>query len=264
MKACPACHFLVPNEASDCTFCGVDVAAVAADAPPPQPESALPPARSETVSTKVVAGVIVAASLLVAGVGWWAFGSTSADDGRVAAGPTTTTASTVPPATTTTLATQLTTTSALPKVGLSGRTTPVGLPGVFSAVMPAGTTSASPETGLTEWSVTLDGGGELQLATFEGIKATARYQNAVGRLDVQKFAAAMNDQLGATGTPPVTGSYGAGPGAEWSIDAGSRQGRITVIDGGTVLYMVVLEDVSALDGRDVASYLAVVGSIQRA
>jgi hypothetical protein len=208
--------------------------------------------------------VVAGAALLAAGVGVTAFsgdGSPAHEGPRVTAVAATTTA---PLATTTTDLTELTTTSVPPKRALGGQTVPIGTPGVFSATMPAGTTKVAGDAKATTWAATLPGGSSITFKAQTAKSVPVRYKTSVGRIDVAKYAARVNLDLGVTGTPPRYGAFATGSGAEWDTSSAGRTGRVTLIDGGSMAYLLVLEHAGGLPTDDVAAYLAVSASLRPA
>lgn len=263
MKSCPSCSFLVPAESETCTFCGVDIHA-AAEAGRAEREAELAPAEpSPPASRGFVVAVVAAASVAVGGVGWWAVsGGGVADDGRIAVGSTTSTTSTTAPVATSTTLTQLTTTTAPPKVPLAGRTVAVGVAGVFSATMPAGTREVDEGGGRRTWIAPSVAGSELHLAVLTGSGPQDAYRNSLGRLDFVRLASVLRD---VGNRLPTLVSFPAGPGAQWAFHDAKGAVRITMIDGRDAVFIVAAGDPGdVIDRRQLAAYLSVIDSIRRA
>jgi hypothetical protein len=213
---------------------------------------------------KLVIGAVAGVALLLVAVGVMTL---SGDDEPTGAGSrvTAVAAPTIAPlATTTTGLTALTTTSIPPKSGLAGRTVPIGTAGVFSATMPAGTTAIASDKRSSTWGATLPGGSSVTFKAQTAASVPDRYKTSVGRIDVAKYGTRVNSDLGVTGTPPRFGAFATGSGAEWDTSSAGQSGRVTLIDGGSMAYLLVLQHAGGLPVDDVAAYLAVSASLRPA
>jgi hypothetical protein len=191
----------------------------------------------------------------------------SGDDEPASTGPRVTAVAaptTAPSATTTTGLTALTTTSIPPKSALRGQTVPIGMNGLFTATMPAGTSKQSGDNRSTTWGATLPGGSSITFKAQTAASIPDRYKTSLGRVDVSKYGKRVNTELGVTGTPPRFGAFATGSGAEWDTTSAGRTGRVTLIDGGSMAYLLVLQRSGGLPTDDVAAYLAVSASLRPA
>ena len=68
--------------------------------------------------------------------------------------------------------------------------------------------------------------------------------------------------VGSTLTEPVAGSYGVGPGADWTWSDAQFFGREVLIDAGARTVLVAIEDSKPVNAEAVATFLAVVGSLR--
>jgi len=261
-----------PTPSADPTvLAGSPPASSSAVSPSAQHQSALPYSDApsprgavEGTSRKVVVGVVAGVALLLVGVG---VTTLSGDDEPVSTGPRVTAVAaptTAPVATTTTGLTALTTTSIPPKSGLRGKPVPIGMDGLFTATMPPGTTKLSGDARSTTWGATLPGGSTVTFKAQTAASIADRYKTSVGRIDVSKYGKRVNTDLGVTGTPPRFGAFPTGTGAEWDTSSTGSAGRVTLIDGGSMAYLLVLQHSGGLPVADVADYLAVSASLRPA
>ena len=157
-----------------------------------------------------------------------------------------------------------TTTSIPPKTALGGQTVSIGMPGHFTATMPAGTSKLASDNRLTTWGATLPGGSTITFTARTAVSIADRFKTSVGRIDVTRYGAHVNLDLGVTGTPPRFGAFATGSGAEWDTSTTTSSGRVTLIDGGSMAYLLVLQRAGGPPTGDIAAYLAVSASLTSA